>query len=91
MADAVGLKSRLMDYPGSSQAPIISLSPSMMRASSSGDARPIFLPMRSDERVRIWLILTQERLGDCRELSWRVSGNPARWAWLVMATAITVR
>jgi hypothetical protein len=75
----------LVSYP-----PIISSNPSITRASSSSDACAIFLPMRFTERVRIWLILTHDFLGRLRSWSSIVSGNPARWDWLVMATAMTV-
>ena len=46
--------------------------------------------MRSVANVRIWLILTQERLGNLGVTNSNVKGNPARGGWLVKATAITV-
>ena len=52
--------------------------------------RPIKSPIRSTDRVRIWLILIQERFGRLLDSSSRVSGNPACWGWLVMAMAIAV-
>ena len=49
------------------QSPIISFSPSMSVESSSGEIVPIFLPMRSVESVRTWLIFAHERLGRRQE------------------------
>ncbi len=42
----------------------ISFNPSIIVSISSGFTRPIFLPSRSLESVRIWLILTQDRFGN---------------------------
>jgi len=69
---------------------MISFKPSITWASSSGATLPIFLPIRPVESVRIWLILTQERLGNLDFKISCVSGKPARCSWLVSATAITV-
>ena len=52
--------------------------------------RATLVPMRSTDSVRIWLILTQERLVKPAALLSRVSGKPARGSWLVKAKAITV-
>ena len=70
--------------------PIISPSPSRMASISSGDARPSRRPMRFTESVRIWLILTQDRLGSLAAVNSSVSGNRARGSWLVSARAMTV-
>lgn len=70
--------------------PRISFRPSMTRASSSSEARPILAPRRSTDKVRIWLILIHERFVTPAALLSRVNGNPARGSWLVNATAITV-
>lgn len=72
------------------QPPTISFSPSITRAISSSEARANFLPIRSTESVRTWLILIHDRFGRPVALVSQVSGNPARGSWLVMATAITV-
>ena len=61
---------------------MISLSPSITCETSSGEARPRRLPIRSTARVRTWLILTQERFGSLEETSSSVSGKPARCGWL---------
>ncbi len=62
----------------------------MTSSSSSGARRPKRRPSRSVESVRIWLILTQERLGSFVDWISSVSGKPALGWRLVMATAITV-
>jgi len=56
----------------------------------SGWTRPTHSPKRSAERVRTWLILTQERFGSSAQSSSSVSGKPAACGWLVMASAMTV-
>ena len=48
------------------------------------------MPIRSVDSVRIWLVLTHERLGSLAVVSSSVSGYPALGSWLVSATAITV-
>ena len=45
-----------------------------MASISSGDARPSRRPMRFTESVRIWPILTQDRLGSLAAVSSSVSG-----------------
>jgi len=45
---------------------------------SSGVASASFLPIRSTDSVRTWLIFTHERFGKSGELSSSVSGKPAR-------------
>src|SRR5436305_9055246 len=67
-----------------------SKSPSITRSSSSGLTRPKRFPRRSVESVRICEIFTQEGLGSLTLPILRVSGKPARWAWLVSARAMTV-
>lgn len=62
----------------------------MTWASSSEDARPSRFPIRSMARVRSWLILTQDRLGNRAAESSRVRGKLARGGWLVSAAATTV-
>src|SRR5438874_1676703 len=62
----------------------------MSQSSSSGETRPIFLPMRSTESVRIWLIFTHEGLGRFSLVNSSVRGKPARCGWLVIASAMTV-
>jgi hypothetical protein len=52
-----------MAPPNRSQDPMTSLSPATTFAMSSGVVRPIFLPIRSIDSVRIWLILIHERSG----------------------------
>jgi len=70
---------------------MISLSPSTTWPSNSCVARPIFLPGRSVDRVRTWLIFTHERFpSPSCEGSSSINGNPARCSWLVMAMAMTV-
>src|SRR5207244_11183217 len=49
-----------------------------------------FFPTRCTDRVRTWLILTQDLFGSLTLVSSQVSGNPACWGWLVIAIAITV-
>src|SRR5712692_8502599 len=58
--------------------PIISLRPSTTRSTSSSEARARRRPIRSTERVRIWLILTHDRFGRPGALLSDVSGKPAR-------------
>src|SRR5437762_3428929 len=70
--------------------PRISFSPSTTRASSSSDARARRDPIRSTDSGRIWLILIQDRFGRPTALLSSVRGKPARGAWLLIATAMTV-
>jgi hypothetical protein len=49
----------------------------MTSLSSSGEIKPIFLPMRSVLKVLIWLILAHERLDNFAELISSVRGKPA--------------
>src|SRR5262249_17320663 len=59
------------------QLPAISFNPSMISSNSSGVMVPILLLRRSTDRVRIWLILTHERLGRVAEAISSVRGKPA--------------
>jgi hypothetical protein len=59
--------------------PIISFKPSITEASSSGAILPSFDDTRSTERVRIWLIFTQDFFRRVVSKSSNVSGNPAFW------------
>jgi hypothetical protein len=61
-----------------------------MLTSSSGEALAIFFPIFLIDSVRTWLILAQGFLGSFVSESSRVRGYPARWGWLVIATAMTV-
>ena len=63
-------------------------SPVMASSTSSGLARPIFRLNRSTDRVRIWLIFTQDFFGRFAASSSSVRGNPARGGWRVSPTAI---
>ncbi len=51
---------------------------------------PILRLRRSVERVRTWLIFTQEGFGSLALSSLKVSGKPAFWGWLVIARAMAV-
>jgi hypothetical protein len=62
----------------------------MTCSTSSGERRPRRPPRRSVDRVRTWLIFTQDRFGSWAEAISRVSGKPAAGSWLVTAAAITV-
>lgn len=70
--------------------PRISFRPSSSRSSSSGETRPILLPILSTDSVRTWLIFTHDCLGSLTEVSSSVRGNPAACGWPVIAIAITV-
>lgn len=59
------------------QLPTISSNPSTISSNSSGVMAPTLLLKRSTDSVRIWLILTHERLGNRAEVISIVSGKPA--------------
>ncbi|GBD98178.1 chromosomal replication initiation protein [bacterium BMS3Abin07] len=69
---------QVKDDPMAFYVPTISLSPSTTSINSSGFATPIFFPIRSTDKVLIWLIFTHERLGSLLLFNSRVNGNPAR-------------
>ena len=62
----------------------------MIRIISSSGANVILFRRHFMERVRIWLILTQDLFVSFALSSSKVRGYPALWDWLVNATAMTV-
>lgn len=70
--------------------PIISLSPSITRTNSLAEIFPILLPIRSTDKVLIWLILTHDFFGRSVDSIGRGSGKSAFGGWLVSSDAITV-
>lgn len=58
----------------SARQPMISLSPSITRASSSTEVEPNRSPIRSTASVRIWLILTHDCFGRVAEVISRLNG-----------------
>ena len=54
-------------WAGCGQLPTISFSPAMIWSKSSSCTSPSFSPNRSTDRVRIWLILTHDGLGNPAE------------------------
>jgi hypothetical protein len=48
------------------------------------------LPIRSTDKVRIWLILIHDRLVNPSAFVSKLKGKEARGSWLVIAMAITV-
>jgi hypothetical protein len=72
------------------QPAIISFNPSIICSISSGVALLIFAPSRLMDKVRIWLILTHDLLGNFFEDNSIVSGKSAFGSWLVRAITMTV-
>jgi len=57
---------------------MISLTPSITCASSSGAASLNFIPIRSTDSVRFWLILIHECFANSLDSNARLNGKPAR-------------